>query len=314
VQTGTLKVGEDFVCGNLAGRVRALLDERGQRVKDAGPSIPVQVLGFGGVPQAGDTFVVLPEGAEAREIAQRRQRLDREASHRRSLTGLSLEGLSQRVGEGKVQALKIVIKADQGGPAEALADAFAQLSSDEVVVDVVHRGVGAISESDIALAKASGAIVIGFHVRPDANARSVAEREKVEVRTYRVIYEAIEDIRTALEGMLLPEEREVVLGEAEVRDLFKISGIGTIAGCHVRSGAIRRNAAIRVIREGVEIYDGTVSSLKRFKEDAREVKQGLECGIGVENFNDVKVGDVLEAYFIEEVARSLQSAGAARDH
>jgi len=314
VQTGTLKVGENFICGNLAGRVRALLDERGQRVKQAGPSIPVQVLGYDGVPQAGDTFMVLPEGAEARDIAQQRQRLDREASHRRSLTGLSLEDLSRRVGEGAVQALKIVIKADQGGPAEALADAFAQLSSDEVVVEVVHRGVGAISESDIALAKASGSIVVGFHVRPDANARSVAEREKVEVRTYKVIYEAVEDVRAALEGMLSPEQREVVLGEAEIRDLFKISGIGTIAGCYVRSGLIRRSASIKVIRDGVEIYDGTIGSLKRFKEDAREVKDGLECGIGVENFNDVKVGDVLEAYFIEEVARSLESAGAAKDN
>jgi translation initiation factor IF-2 len=313
VQTGTLKVGEDFICGNLAGRVRALLDERGQRVKEAGPSIPVQVLGFDGVPQAGDTFMVLPEGAEAREIAQQRQRLEREASHRRSFAGLSLAEVSQRVGEGEVKSLKIVIKADQGGPAEALADAFAQLSTSEVAVEVIHRGVGAIAESDIALAKASGAIVVGFHVRPDANARGAAEREKVEVRTYRVIYEAVEDVRAALEGMLSPEEREVVLGEAEVRELFKISGVGTIAGCYVRSGVIRRSASIRVIRDAVEVYHGTLGSLKRFKEDVREVKDGLECGIGVENFNDVKVGDVLEAYVIEEVARSLESAGAAKD-
>ncbi len=313
VRAGTLKVGEDFICGNLAGRVRALFDERGQRVKEAGPSIPVQVLGFDGVPQAGDTFMVLPEGTEAREIAQQRQRLEREASHRRSFAGMSLEAVSKQAGEGGIQSLKIVIKADQGGPAEALADAFADLSTDEVAVEVVHRGVGAINESDIALAKASGAIVVGFHVRPDANARSVAERERVEVRTYRVIYEAVEDVRAALEGLLSPEQREVVLGEAEVRELFKISGVGTIAGCYVRSGVIRRNASIRVIREGVEVYNGAVGSLKRFKEDAREVKEGLECGIGVERFNDVKVGDVLEAYVIEEIARSLESAGAAKD-
>jgi len=313
VRTGTLRVGQNFICGNLAGRVRALLDERGQRVKEAGPSIPVQVLGFDGVPQAGDTFMVLPEGTEAREIAQQRQRLEREASHRRSFAGMSLETISKQAEEGGVQSLKIVIKADQGGPAEALADAFADLSTDEVVVEIVHRGVGAINESDIALAKASGAIVVGFHVRPDANARSVAERERVEVRTYRVIYEAVEDVRAALEGLLSPEEREVILGEAEVRELFKISGVGTIAGCYVRSGVIRRSASIRVIREGVEVYDGAIGSLKRFKEDAREVKEGLECGIGVERFNDVKVGDVLEAYVVEEIARSLESAGAAKD-
>jgi len=314
VQAGTLKVGHNFISGNLAGRVRALLDERGQRVEVAGPSIPVQVLGFDGVPQAGDTFMVLPEGAEARDIAQRRQRLDREASHRRSLRGLSLEDLSRRIEEGEVQALRIVIKADQGGPAEALADAFAELSTDEVMVEVIHRGVGAITESDILLAKASGAIVIGFNVRPDANARSVAERESVDVRTYRVIYEAVESVRAALEGLLSPEQREIVLGEAEVRQTFKISGVGTIAGSFVRAGTIARNASIRVVRDGVEVYSGSLGSLKRFKDDVREVKEGLECGIGVENFNDIKVGDVLEAYRIEEIARSLESAGAAKDN
>ena len=313
VQAGTLKVGEDFICGNLAGRVRALFDERGQRVEAAGPSMPAQVLGFDGVPQAGDTFMVLPEGAEARDIAQQRQRLEREASHRRSLRGLSLEDLSRRIEEGEVRALRIVIKADQGGPAEALADAFAELSTDEVMVEVIHRGVGAVTESDILLAKAAGAIVIGFNVRPDANARSVAERESVDVRTYRVIYEAVESVRAALEGLLAPEQREIVLGEAEVRQTFKISGVGTIAGCFVRAGNIPRSATMRVVRDGVEVYSGSLGSLKRFKDDVREVKEGLECGIGIENFNDIKVGDVLEAYRIEEIARSLESAGAAKD-
>ncbi|MGD2135566.1 MAG: translation initiation factor IF-2 [Gemmatimonadales bacterium] len=313
VQTGTLRVGDNFICGNLAGRVRALLDERGQRVEHAGPSIPVQVLGFDGVPEAGDQFNAVPAGTDARDIAQKRQRLDREAAHRRSLRGVSLEDLSKQIEEGEVQALKMIIKADQAGPAEALADAVADLSTPEVRVEVVHRGVGAITESDILLAKASDAVVVGFHVRPDANARSIAEREKVDIRTYRVIYEAVEDVRQALEGMLAPEEKEVVLGEAEVRQTFKISGVGTIAGCYVRSGVIRRNASIRVIRDGVEIYDGRLASLKRFKDDAREVKEGLECGIGVENFNDVKVGDVLEAYQIEEIARSLEAAGAMKD-
>jgi translation initiation factor IF-2 len=313
VQNGTLHIGDDFICGSLAGRVRALLDERGQRVEEAGPAVPVQVLGFDGVPQAGDTFMTVGEGADARDIAQRRQRLEREASHRRTARGHSLEDISKRIEEGAVQSLKIIIKADQGGPAEALADAFAELSTDEVRVEVVHRGVGAITESDILLAKASDAVVVGFHVRPDANARSVAEREKVDIRTYRVIYEAVEDVRNALEGLLAPEHRETVHGEAEVRQTFKISGTGTIAGCYVRHGTIKRSAKIRVVRDGVEVYHGGIASLKRFKDDVREVKEGLECGIGVENFNDVKVGDVLEAYTVEEVARSLEPAGAGRD-
>ncbi|MBI4419279.1 MAG: translation initiation factor IF-2, partial [Gemmatimonadetes bacterium] len=312
VQNGTLKVGDDVICGNLAGRVRAMFDERGQRVDDASPSVPVQILGLDGIPQAGDTFSVVANAQEAREIAQKRQRLDREAHHRRTSRGVSLEDISKRVGEGKVETLNIIIKADQGGPAEALADAFAQLSTAEVKVEVVHRGVGAVTESDVLLAKTSHAIVIGFHVRPDSNARATADREKVDIRTYRVIYEAVEDVRAALEGLLAPEKREVVLGDAEVRQIFKISGVGTIAGCLVRTGVIRRGVTIRVIRDGVEVYSGNIGSLKRFKDDVREVKEGLECGIGVENFNDVKVGDVLEAFKVEEVARSLEPAGVTK--
>jgi translation initiation factor IF-2 len=308
VQNGTLKVGEDFICGNLAGRVRAMLDERGNRLDEAGPSIPAQVLGFDGVPQAGDHFMVVPDAAQARDIAQKRQRLDREAQHRRTSRGVSLEDLAKQIEQGAIKSLRIIIKADQAGPAEALADAFAQLSTAEVRVEVIHRGVGAITESDILLAKASDAIVVGFHVRPDANARAAAEREKVDVRTYRVIYEAIEEMKSALEGLLAPEERETVLGEAEVRQIFKISGVGAIAGSFVRHGVIRRTARMRVVRDGVEVYDGQVASLKRFKDDVREVKEGLECGIGVENFNDVKVGDVLESYQVEQVARTLESS------
>ncbi|MEE8135531.1 MAG: translation initiation factor IF-2, partial [Gemmatimonadales bacterium] len=306
VETGTLEVGQDFICGNLAGRIRAMLDERGQRVKNAGPSIPVQVTGFDGVPEAGDTFVIVPSGMDARNIARQRQRLDREASHRRSSRGISLDDVARQIESGQLQTLKIIIKADQGGPAEALADAFAQLSTDEVAVEVIHRGVGAISGSDVDFAKASNAVVVGFHVRPDANARAAAEREKVDIRLYRVIYEAVEDVKSALEGMLAPEEREVILGEAEIRDIFKISGLGTIAGSYVRHGIMRRGTKIRVIRDGVEIYDGRMGSLRRFKDDVREVKEEFECGIGVENFNDVKVGDILEAYEIEKIARTLE--------
>ncbi len=313
VQNGTLTVGQDFICGNLAGRVRALFDERGNRVAAAGPSIPVQVLGLDGVPQAGDHFMVVEDAAQARDIAQKRQRLDREAQHRRSSRGITLEDLSRQIEEGTVKALRIIIKADQAGPAEALADAFAQLSTAEVKVEVIHRGVGAITESDVLLAKASDAIVVGFHVRPDANARATAEREKVDLRTYRVIYDALDEMKQALQGLLAPEERETVLGEAEVRQTFKISGVGTIAGCFVRHGLIRRNARIRLVRDAVEVYDGQVASLKRFKDDVRDVKEGLECGIGIENFNDVKVGDVLESYHVEQIARTLDSAALTED-
>ena len=248
---------------------------------------------------------------EAREIAQKRQRLEREAQNRRSQRGGTLEDISRALKEGEVTNLRIIIKADQGGPAEALADALAQLSTSEVRVDVVHRGVGAITESDVLLAKASGAIVLGFHVRPDSNARAAAERESVDVRTYRIIYEAVEDVRNALEGLLKPEEKETVLGEAEVLQLFKVSKVGTIAGCTVRSGTIQRTAKVRVIRDGAVVYTGGLASLKRFKDDVREVREGLECGIGIENFNDLKVGDRIESFRMEEVKRTLQPAAAA---
>jgi translation initiation factor IF-2 len=212
---------------------------------------------------------------------------------------------------GGARDLKLLIKADQGGPAEALADALGQLSNAEVRVDIIQRGVGAITEGDILLAKAAGAIIIGFHVRPDTKARSAAEREGVDIKLYRIIYEAVNDVRAALEGMLKPEQREVILAEAEVRELFKVPRIGTVSGSYVRSGTFTRGAKVRVIRDGVEIYDGNLGSLRRFKEDVKEVKEGFECGIGVENFNDLKVGDVLECYRTEEVARTLQATAAA---
>src|SRR5687768_4703524 len=312
VNNGTLKVGDDFICGMYSGRVRALLDERGRAIKEAGPAIPAQILGIGGVPMAGDQFVVVEDAMESREIAQRRQRLDREAKSRRTAKGVvSLEDFMSQTAPGQKRTLRIVIKADQGGPAEALADALAQLSHEEVSVEVIHRGVGAITESDILLARASGAIIVGFHVRPDNNARAAAEREGVDIKLYKIIYEAVEDVRSALEGMLRPEEREVVLGEAEVRELFKVPKMGVIAGCSVRSGVINRQGRVRVIRDAVEIYDGNISSLCRFKDDVKEVREGFECGIGVENFNDLKVGDVLECYRKEQIARTLTSAAGA---
>ena len=312
VSNGTLKVGDDFICGMYSGRVRALLDERGRAIKEAGPALPAQILGIGGVPMAGDQFVVVEDAMESREIAQRRQRLDREAKSRRTAKGVvSLEDFMSQTAPGQARTLRIVIKADQGGPAEALADALAQLSHEEVSVEVIHRGVGAITESDILLARASGAIIVGFHVRPDNNARAAAEREGVDIKLYKIIYEAVEDVRAALEGMLRPEEREVVLGEAEVRELFKVPKMGVIAGCSVRSGVINRQGRVRVIRDAVEIYDGNIISLRRFKDDVKEVREGFECGIGIENFNDIKVGDVLECYRKEQVARTLTSAAGA---
>ncbi|MFL5579638.1 MAG: translation initiation factor IF-2, partial [Gemmatimonadaceae bacterium] len=306
VQNGTLRVGDDYICGMYSGRVRAMLDERGKQVKEAGPAIPVQILGLVGVPMAGDQLIVVEDAAEAREVAQRRQRLDREAKSRRTSKGVvSLEDFMAQARAGEKRTLRILIKADQGGPAEALADSLGQLGNAEVEVQVVHRGVGAISESDILLAKASGAVIIGFHVRPDNNARAAAEREGVDIKLYRVIYEAVDDVRAALQGLLRPEEREVIVGEAQVRETFKVPKAGVIAGCSVRSGSIQRAGRVRVIRDGVEVYDGVIGSLRRFKEDVREVKEGFECGIGIENFNDIKVGDVIENYRKEEVQRTL---------
>ncbi len=311
VQKGTLHVGDNFICGKFSGRVRALFDERGRQVKEVGPSYPVQILGFEGVPAAGDSFSVVADAVEARDIAQRRQRLEREAQSRRTQKASSLEDFSRQLKEGAVTQLRIIIKADQGGPAEALADALAQLSTGEVRVEVIHRGVGAITESDVLLAKASGAIILGFHVRPDSNARAAAERESVDVRTYRIIYEAVEDVRNALEGLLKPEEKETILGEAEVLDLFKVSKIGTVAGCMVKSGTMQRTGKARVVRDGVVVYTGQLASLKRFKDDVKEVREGLECGLSIENFNDLKVGDRIEAFRMDEVKRTLQASAAA---
>jgi translation initiation factor IF-2 len=309
VQSGTLRVGDDFIVGMYSGRVRALLDERGKAVKSAGPAIPVQVLGMQGVPMAGDQLLVVEDAGAAREVAQRRERLDREAKSRRTTRGgVTLEDFTAQFTSGEVRSLRILIKADQGGPAEALADALQQLGTSEVRVEVVHRGVGAITESDILLARASGAIIIGFHVRPDNNARAAAERENVDIKLYRIIYEAVADVRAALEGMLRPEQREVVLGEAEVLETFKVPKLGLIAGCAVRSGVIRRDARVRIIRDSIEVYEGAIGSLRRFKDDVKEVREGFECGIGIENFNDLKVGDRIENYRTESVARTLESA------
>ncbi len=304
VQRGTLEAGDSLVCGTTYCRVRALLDENGQPVEHAGPSRPVQVLGWTAVPEAGDDFREVSDEREARHLAQERETRVRAAdlvSHR----PVGLADLIAATREAEIAELNVVLKADVQGSLEAVADQFTKLPQDEVRVRVVHRGVGAINESDIQLAVASGAIVIGFNVRPEPKAKALSAREGVDLRLYRVIYEALDDIRAALSGMLTPGETEAELGRAEVRATFKVPKVGMAAGCYITSGTITRGAKARLIRDGVVVYDGKVETLRRFKDDVREVKEGFECGIGLERFQDVKEGDVIEAYEIREVARSL---------
>lgn len=305
VQNGTLKIGDIFVAGTTFGRVRAMFDERGNRVEIAKPSTPVQVIGFDQLPEAGDSFVVVDDEKVAREIANKRAQLKREQTFRQ-LRAISLNKLSEQIKEGKVKELPVIIKADVNGSVEALTDSLMKISTQEVKVRIIHRAVGAISESDVLLAQASGAIIIGFNVRPTSGAKKLAESENVEIRLYNIIYNVIEDVKKALEGMLEPEKREEFLGTAEVRETFKISKVGTVAGCFVTEGKILRNARARLIRNGIVIYDGKIASLKRFKDDVKEVEAGLECGIALENYNDIKVGDVIEAYNILEIKRKLE--------
>ena len=306
VQNGTLRVGDPFVAGTVSGRVRAMFDERGRRVEAAGPSIPVLVLGFDELPEVGDQFVVVPDEKEARAIALKRQQIRREQQLRK-LQRISLDEISRRMAIGsQVKELKLIIKADVAGSVEALSDALLKLSTDEVAVQIIHSGVGPITESDVMLASASEAIIIGFQVRPTSSARQLAEREQVEIRLYSIIYQAIEEIRDALEGLLSPERTERVLGVAEVREVFKIPKVGTVAGCRVVEGRLRRSDRIWLIRDGVVIYEGAIASLKRFKDDVREVQSGYECGVGIENFNDIKVGDQIEAFEVVEQRRKLE--------
>jgi translation initiation factor IF-2 len=312
VQSGTFRVGDDFICGLFGGRVRAMLDERGQNVESAGPSMPVRILGLEGVPQAGDSIVGV-DAERAREIAGRRQQLEREKDIRRRQSGARLEELFDTVQAGQVTRLNLVIKADTDGSVQALSDALERLSTDEVRVEVIHRGVGAVNESDVLLASTSSAAIIGFHVRPDVKARDVAQRESIEIRYYDVIYEVVEDIRMALEGLLRPEEVERILGTAEVRQLFRIPKVGTVAGCYVSDGVMQRNLPVHLVRDQVRIFSGKIASLKRFKDDAREVREGYECGVSIEGYNDIKEGDLIECYRIDEVARTLAESAAASE-
>ncbi|MDO4565395.1 MAG: translation initiation factor IF-2 [Clostridia bacterium] len=302
VQNGTLKKGDTIVAGTAYGRVRAMMDDKGRIVNTAGPSTPVEVLGFNEVPDAGDTLVVADADKLTRQVAEeRRDRI--KASQVKALQKVSLDDLFSQMAEGELKDLNIIVKADVQGSVEAVKQALEKLSNEEVRVRCIHGGVGAITGSDIMFASASNAIVIGFNVRPDASARTTAEREKVDVRTYRVIYAAIEDIENAMKGMFKPVYQEVELGRLVVRNTFKVSGVGTIAGAYVQEGKVTRNAQVRVVRGGIVIYDGKIASLKRFKDDAREVLTGFECGISFENFNDLLEDDAIEAYTIEEVKR-----------
>ncbi len=304
VQKGTLRIGDPFVAGIYHGRVRAMFDERGNKVKEAPPSTPVQVLGFEGVPQAGDTFVVVESERDAREIALKRQQLKREQDQKQ-VHHLTLDEIAKQISIGGVKELPLIVKGDVDGSVEALSDSFMKLTNQEVVVRVIHKGVGGISESDVLLAAASNAIIIGFNVRPNLNARKLAETQKVDIRLYSVIYDAINEVKSALEGLLSPVLSEEITSTVEVREVFKVPKVGTVAGCYVTDGKIARNNKIRIIRDGIVIHQGDILSLKRFKDDVREVDAGYECGISIVNFNDIKVGDIIEGFKIVETKKTL---------
>ncbi|MDZ7681159.1 MAG: translation initiation factor IF-2 [Fodinibius sp.] len=312
VQNGTLRVGDAFVAGPCYGRVRAMENELGNRMESAGPSVPLQLTGFDDIPQAGDKIVVLEDEKKAKEIANQRQQIKREQDLRQN-KHLSLDDLSRRMALGEVSELNLIIKADVDGSIEALSGALQKLSNEEVSVNVIHTGAGAITESDVLLASASDAIIIGFQVRPTPNARSVADEEEIDIRLFSVIYDAVDEVKDAMEGMLDPEISEKLAGNAEVREIFKVSKVGTIAGCYVTEGKINRNNPVRVVRDGVVIYDGEIDSLKRYKEDVKEVNSGYECGLSIVNYNDIKVGDVIENYAIVESKRKLEDVKSSDD-
>ena len=304
VQNGTLRVGDVMLSGSYTGRVKAMFNERGQKVEEAGPSTPVSVLGLNGAPTAGETFVVMADEKEAKEIANKREQLIR-IQGIKTQKHMTLEEIGRRIAIGNFKELNVIVKGDVDGSVEALSDSIIKLSTEEVRVNVIHKAVGAISESDILLAAASDAIIIGFQVRPMPSARKLAEKEEIEIRLYSVIYDCINELKSGIEGMLEPEQKEVVTATAEVQETFKISKVGTIAGCIVREGKLNRNAKVRVIRDGIVVYTGELGSLKRFKDDVKEVHMGMDCGLNIQGYNDIKVGDVVEAYTIEEIKRTL---------
>jgi translation initiation factor IF-2 len=304
VQAGTLKIGDILLAGQHFGKVKAMFDHRGNRIKEAGPSTPVQMLGLSGAPQAGDKFNVMDSDREAREIANKREQIQREQSMR-TKKHITLDEIGRRLAIGSFKELNVIVKGDVDGSVEALSDSLLKLSTEEVQVNIIHKAVGQISESDILLASASDAIVIGFQVRPSGSARKLAEQEEIEVRLYSIIYDAINELKDAMEGMLAPTVEEIITGNVEVREVFKISKVGTVAGCYVTEGYLKRNNSIRLIRDGIVVYTGNIDQLKRFKDDVQEVRQGYECGISIKSFNDIKEGDIIEGFTTQEVKRTL---------
>ncbi len=304
VESGTLKIGDVILAGHYFGHVKAMFNERGKKITDAGPSTPVMLLGLNGAPQAGDRFNVMNSDREAKEIANKREQLQREQDLR-TKKHITLDEIGRRIAIGNFQELNVIVKGDVDGSVEALSDSLIKLSTDEIQVNIKHKAVGQISESDILLAAASNAIVIGFQVRPSMSARRLAEKEQIDIRLYSIIYDAIEEVKSAMEGMLSPEIREEIVGTLEVLETFRITKVGTVAGCMVKEGKIRRNSKVRLIRDGIVVYTGELGSLKRFKDDAKEVASGLECGLNIENFNDIKVADIIEAFEETEVKKTL---------
>jgi translation initiation factor IF-2 len=304
VENGTLHQGDIVLAGAYFGRVKAMFNERNQRIEEARPAEPALILGLNGAPQAGDTFNVMETEQEARSIANRREQLQREQSLRTQKM-LTLDDIGRRIAIGNFQQLNIIVKGDVDGSVEALSDSLIRLSTEEIQVNVIHKAVGQISESDVTLAAASDAIIIGFQVRPSLGARKEAEKEGVDIRLYSIIYDAIEEVTAAMEGMLSPEIKEEITGNVEILDVFKITKVGTVAGCMVRDGKIKRSSRIRLVRDGIVIFTGEMDSLKRFKEDVKEVTSGYECGITIHNFNDMKVGDIIESYEETEIKKTL---------
>jgi translation initiation factor IF-2 len=304
VQNGTLRTGDWFVVGNVHGRVRAMFDDRGNQIEEAPPSTPVEVLGLDGMPQAGDQFVVVADREKARDVAEYREQKAREAQLAKS-TRVSLERLAEEIRAAGVKELPVILKGDVQGSVEVVADMLAKMSNEKVKIKVLHSGVGAITETDVLLASASEAIIIGFSVRPERKAQELAEQEGVDVRLHSIIYELQDEIKRAMVGLLEPVIKETYLGRAEVRETFRIPKVGTVAGCYVQDGNIKRDSEVRLVRDGVQVFKGKVGSLRRFKEDISEVRHGLECGIAIANYGDIKPGDMIEAFVTERVAAEV---------
>jgi len=304
VESGTLRVGDAILAGHYSGKVKAMFNERGSKINEAGPAMPVSLLGFEGAPNAGDKFHVMEDEREARNIALKRQQLQREQSMR-TKKHLTIEEIGRRIALGDFKELSLIVKGDVDGSVEALTDSLEKLSTDKIQVRIIHKGVGQISESDVLLASASDAIIIGFQVRPSLPARRIAETEEIQIKLYSVIYKAIEEVKEAMEGLLTAKIEEQITGTAEIRETFKISKVGTIAGCMVTDGKINRNNKVRIIRDGIVIYTGVLGSLRRFKDDAKEVAKGYECGLNIDKFNNIEVGDIVEAFEEVEVKQTL---------